>query len=258
LDRSPLICFRRRGVEVAELYFHDDPPADVARVDVLRFVGVHAPATDLPWRRHDTLVVDLGASEHDLMAGMAKSTRYEVRRAATRDELDAEMLPAPTAETVAAFADYYDRFADSKGLSPVFRPRLDALAEGGMLVLSRVGRDGGEPLAWHAYARTAERAMLLHSAALFRQYESGEERNLAARANRFLHWRDMVEFKAAGCAAYDLGGVDVQERSEETTRIAAFKKGFGGELRPTHDCMTARSPKGRAVDALLRLRGVEY
>ena len=258
LDASPLIRFRRRGVEIAELYFVDEPPDELPRTDVLRIVGVHDPSSDRPWRRHDTLVVDLTPSEDDVFAQMGKNTRYEVRRAANRDELSAETLLAPPPDAVAEFAAYYDDFARSKGLSPAFRPRLEAMAASGLLALSRVAGDGGDALVWHAYARGGGRAMLLYSAAHFRRSDSGEERNLIARANRFLHWRDMVGFRDAGCTEYDLGGIDVAGRDPETARIASFKRGFGGELRATHDCFTARSAKGRAVEALLRVRGVEY
>jgi hypothetical protein len=227
-------------------------------VDLLRIVNVLEPTSDGPWRRHDTLVVDLTIDEDELLRQMAKGTRYEVRRALDRDRLEAEAFDPPTTETLADFAGYYDEFARSKGLGPIFRPRLEALAASRMLVLSRVARDGAEPLAWHAYARAAGRALLLYSAAQFRDYESGEDRNMAGRANRFLHWDDMLRFKDAGCASYDLGGIDVAERDPATTRIAAFKKGFGGRLAPTYERSTPRSAKGRAVQALLRLRGVEY
>lgn len=258
LDRSPLIRFRRRGIEVAELYFEDEPPEGLPRVDLLRIVNVLEPSSDGPWRRHDTLVVDLTTDEDELLRQMSKGTRYEIRRALDRDGLASEAFDPPTAETLADFAGYYDEFAGSKGLGPIFRPRLEAMADSGMLVLSRVSREDEGPLAWHAYARSGGRALLLYSAALFRDYESGEDRNMAGRANRYLHWDDMLRFKDTGCASYDLGGIDVAQRDPATTRIAAFKKGFGGRLAPTYERSTARSVKGRAVQALLRLRGVEY
>jgi GNAT superfamily N-acetyltransferase len=258
LDRSPLIRFRRRGIEVAELYFEDQPPEELPPVDLLRIVSVLEPSSDGPWRQHDTLVVDLTAGEDELLGQMSKGTRYEIRRAVDRDGLTAEAFDLPTAETLDEFAGYYDEFARGKGLGPVFRPRLEAMAASRMLVLSRVSREDGGTLAWHAYARSPGRALLLYSAALFRDHTSGADRSMAGRANRYLHWDDMLRFRDAGCGLYDLGGIDVAQRDPATTRIAAFKKGFGGRLAPTYKRATALSAKGRAVQSLLRLRGVEY
>lgn len=75
--------------------------------------------------------------------------------------------------------------------------------------------------------------LLLYSASLFRTSDHATDRAAAGRANRFLHWHDMLHFKMSGCATYDPGGIDVFGRSWETARIASFKRGFGGFVRPT-------------------------
>jgi hypothetical protein len=254
----PLIRFRRRGVDVGELYFEDAVPDELPTLDVLRILSVLEPTSDRPWKRRHTLIVDVTTDEDTLLDRMAKGTRYKVRRAMNRDEVDAESFPSPTGDVVRSFANYYDEFAASRSLPPVFRPRLDAMAQSHMLFLSKVSRRAEPPLAWHAYAGWGGRAMLLYSASLFRDYGDSGERNMIGRANRYLHWRDMLWFKDAGYEAYDLGGVDISRLVPATARIAEFKQGFGGQLRSTNAVTVALSAKGHLARAMLRLRRVDF
>ena len=70
------------------------------------------------------------------------------------------------------------------------------------------------------YITDGFRARLLYSASHFRSYDKNY-RALIGRANRFLHWEDMVHLKKYGMSIYDMGGIGANS-------IAGFKKGFGG------------------------------
>jgi hypothetical protein len=253
-----LIRYRRHGIEVAEVYFEDDLRAPLPPVDLLRVLAVLEPTAVGSWRRRHTLSIDLTRPEDILLGRMGKSTRYKVRRAMARDGLSAETFESPTPDVRRAFADYFDEFAPSKALRRIYRPRLDVMAQSGMLVLSRVTRGEQRPLTWHAYAACSSRALLMYSASLFRDYADSADRNTIGRANRYLHWHDMQWFKHAGYAGYDLGGIDPGERDPVTRRINEFKQGFGGRMQPTHTCTTALTGKGRLAKALLRLGRVDF
>src|SRR5205807_10670344 len=139
-----------------------------------------------------------------------------------------------TLDLVSTFADYYDDFARTKALRRVFRPRLDALAENRMLMLSRVTHEGMPTLVWHAYAAASGHVLLMHSASLFRSYADSSDRNLIGRANRYLHWHDLLWCKAAGYESYDLGGIHLGGEDPEASRITASKLAFGGRPPPVH------------------------
>ena len=255
-SRTSLIRYRRRGLEIGEVYFEDALPEPLPRVDLLRFLAVHEPRSERPWKRRNTLSVDMTLPEDELMRQMGKNNRYKVRRAMSRDSLEVQTLESPTPEAVVEFADYYDEFAGSKSLRPVFRPRLYAMAKSGMLVLSRASSDG-EPLVWHAYAAGSRQALLMYSASLFRRYEDSSVRNMVGRANRFLHWHDMLWCRNAGYAFYDLGGINLAGEDEETRRVTDFKLGFGGGPRPSYTCTTALTAKGRLAKLALGLARVD-
>jgi hypothetical protein len=121
-----------------------------------------------------------------------------------------------------------------------------------------VSCSAADPAAWHAYARFGGRALLLYSASMYRGEGTKDARRDIGSANRCLHWHDMLHFKSSGCTVYDLGGIDVEGRDPATTRIADFKRGFGGEVRPTYVSSRAVSMKGRAARTLLRMRRVDF
>lgn len=252
------ISFRRRGIRIREVYFEDEAGIAGRGTDLVRILAVPATSGGRSARQSHTAVVDLTLATDDLLAAMAKGTRYEIRRARDKDGLDAAAFEEPEPGTVREFADYYDEFAKSKQLSPIFRPRLEAMAGAGILTLTRTPAEGADPLVWHAYARSPRHALLLYSASLFRNEEDPGARAAAGRANRFLHWHDMLHFKMSGCVSYDLGGIDIDGRGEQTARIASFKRGFGGLVQPTYAWSSPATVRGRIAYAALAMLGVDF
>jgi hypothetical protein len=101
-------------------------------------------------------------------------------------------------------------------------------------------------LVWHAYVMSGSTAGLLHSSSRFREGES-DYRALVGRANRWLHWKDMLQFRALGMQRYDWGGLFGDESTPERAGINNFKKSFGGQLVRSFDCTLPRSLRGRVL-----------
>jgi hypothetical protein len=265
IDRSTVpaaddsIVFRRKGLTIGEVYFRSTRPAGLRRVDLVRHVSAPAP----PPRRRiagdlHSLTIDLTPEESTLFEALESETRRLVRRAADRDQLRAVTFDAPDEATITEFADAYDRFAATQALAPCYRPRLLALAATGNLSLSAARTEDDRTLVWHAYVGFGPRSQMLHTASALHEVGANAERNLIGRANRLLHWQDMLHFKERGFDVLDLGGIDVTGRSEKTTRIAQFKRSFGGEAVPVHSWTEPASLKGALALAALRLRGNDY
>ena len=208
------------------------------------------------WRSREfhTILIDLNLSEDELFRGIKKSTAYEIRRA----EKDGIVFAEET--NLETFRAFYNDFAPTKSLGLLGKANLSSM--GKFLTITRAdlarsdpaGTDpsaakpamveaaGGTPLCMHAYLVDPEesRARLLYSATLVRD-GAGVDRQILGRANRRLHWLDMLRFKAQGIRWYDLGGIahiDEQEgklaeavtsdTAPATAGIDAFKTAFGG------------------------------
>lgn len=244
-----MIRIQGRAVVYGELWF-DEPPPEDADVDVLvhRYRTAPVPrARNLPLH---SLRTDLTPPAEAIMAAFEESCRRQIRRAARDDGLRHELWAQPDGE-LAEFAAFYDRFAQQKGLWRADRHWLARAAEARQLTLSSAVRDG-ERLVWHAHLRAGSTVQLATSASLYRG-TSDEHRSLVARANRWLHWQDMLAFKAERALHYDWGGMFADESTPERAGINRFKRTFRGAPVLAYECSVPVTLRGRVW---LRVRGL--
>jgi hypothetical protein len=237
-----MIRIERRGVVYGEAWFGEEPARD-ARVDIVlhRHRG-----TPIPGARNTaalSIVTDLCVEADAIATRFDRDCRYKVRRADTKDGLSLEFIRDPESR-LDEFRAFHDAFTREKSLPPADRAWLLAACRARQLVLACACRNG-EALVWHASVIGARAARLEHSASCFRSRET-EFRSLTGRANRWLHWQELLRFREMGLARYDWGGIFEDESTSERAGINAFKKSFGGEQAQSWDCTVAASLKGRA------------
>jgi hypothetical protein len=240
-----------RFYSLAEVFFDEDPSA--ARVDIVEHLQRSTPLPGVQCRDFYTILFDLTQSPEALFGGFTKGTRYQIRRADERDNLVSESWSPGQDLPIGEFVGFFNRFAAGKGRPPAPAERLAAFAAASELDLSRVvaGRD---TLVWHATHVTPQRARLLHSASLFRESHDREFRSLVGRANRWLHWRDMLRFKEHGVPVFDFGGWYHGKDDEDLLRINWFKEEFGGRIVHEYNSAVAATPRGRLILLARRLR----
>ena len=202
-----------------------------------------------------TSVIDLTAPIEDISAPISKNTQYKIRRA-EREGLVPRLVTDPTVQDGRLFADYYDTFASHKGLPSCNRAKLQALGGSSALMLSSVADADGNLLAAHAYVKDASagRVRLLYSASHFRATSDSGERNRIGRANRLLHWHEILTLKDLGFELYDLGGIPLDSADHEKNDIARFKLEFGGKLLVEYNGVLPTNVVGRMLVPLARRR----
>lgn len=237
-----MITIKGRLMTYGEVWFDEQPPAH-PEVDILTYRLRQAPVPGKPWDSFLSLVSDLTLDEQALMASFGGTNRYKIKRADAKDALTAEFIRAPRAE-LGHFFEFYDSFAQQKMLSAAYQRGVVAACDAGQLVLT-AARRSGERIVWHAYIVSPSRAALLHSASHFRGKDNAE-RAVVGRANRWLHWCDMLEFKRMGLGVYDWGGIFEDETVPEHASINNFKREFGGSPHQAYNCVTPVTIRGRA------------
>ncbi|WP_069472144.1 hypothetical protein [Candidatus Marithrix sp. Canyon 246] len=170
-----------------------------------------------------TIQIDLTSDEKTLLANCRKNTRYEINRARR------EGVKFQIGNDIDEFIKFYNEFALSKNMAQIsnsdlklFTPKLyitKALYQEQILVMHT-----------YLFDDDIKRVRLLHSASLFRNCDDSIKHQIIGRANRFLHFEDMLYFKKIGVKVYDFGGYAVDDINEEREKINQFKKGFGGKI----------------------------
>lgn len=201
------------------------------------------------WKRPvQSLECNLLCSIDEILSQMRKNTRYEIRRAINRDKLYTVMTAEPSEDDVAGYIGYYNKFADSKKMHHIDETRVRALTGQNMYIITKCFDSKDNILAEHAYYldKKEKRVMLATSASMFRENENPEYRNLTGRANRMLHYKDLLAFKEFGYEVYDYGGIG--DYNDELKAIAEFKLGFGGTVRTYDASFTLHLKEQKLID----------
>jgi hypothetical protein len=230
-----------RGANYGDLWFGEEPPRDPG-VDILRYRCRAAPIARARCVPFLSLVLDLAVGEDEISSLFNRDCRYKVRRAETKDELQWEFIADPRGR-LDDFRDFFDTFARQKAHETCDRQWLRAACDAGQLVLTMASQRG-EALVWHAYATAGKAAWLQYTGSCFRDREN-DYRALVGRANRWLHWKDMLQFRTLDFVRYDWGGLFEDDAATGHAGVNDFKKSFGGRVERTYNCTVPVTLRGR-------------
>lgn len=236
-----MIRIKGRAAVYGEVWYDEEPPRD-SGVDILVYRQRAAPVVAGRTTPFLTMVTDLSVEEDAITEKFGKDCRYKIRRAETKDGLSMEFITDP-ASRLDEFRAFYDAFARQKAVAPSYQQWLVAACKARQLVLTSASRNG-EALVWHAYLTCGTAAWLEYTGSCFRDKDN-DFRALVGRANRWLHWKEMLRFKEMGIERYDWGGLFEDESAAERAGINQFKKDFGGQPVRTYDCTVPVTIKGR-------------
>lgn len=207
------------------------------------------------WQEYHTCMNDITKPEDELLAAVNKAVRYQFRRS-EKDQIeirfytrvDIEQSP----ELMGTFAEIYERMYQSKGSDTKLNvSAIQKYLEADGIVFSAVWHEG-EMLVFHSYICDATDARLLHSASCFR--EESADQSMIGRANKRLHWEDILYFKKKGLLRYDWGGIS---DFDNPNGIDEFKLKFGGQKITYYNVFAGNTLLGKlAVTAMKLLKRV--
>ena len=249
-----LVSIRKHlALRIKAVYFSKTLDANCSGVDLV--IYWQAWGGNNKGKEFSTIHISLEKEVDDIFADIRKNTRYEIRRAENRDDLDIGINLFPDRKNIDRFSEYYDVFSNSKDLARCNVEKMVSLNDVGGLSLSSV-RKGDSALSMHAHIVDGERARLLYSASHLRCPDNNEDRSLVGRANRFLHWKEMILFKHKGFRIYDFGGISSGGDADGRKGIDEFKKGFGGKVLVERNVVVPVTLRGVAGAAYLNWIGV--
>lgn len=170
-----------------------------------------------------TKIIRLDNYDHEsLLHSFDKHTICKIKKA-IKDGILFEIEPSYD-----SYIDFYNSFAGGKGLKKI-GSEIKEYSDNFLITKAVYNK---ETLVMHSYLYdfTIKRTLIIHSASLYRDEYDSSKRSLIGRANRFLHYQDMLFFLQKGFVTYDLGGYAYQTKSPERIRINEFKDSFNGQL----------------------------
>lgn len=236
-----MIRTRGRGATYGELWYAEEAPRPPG-VDILAYRQRPIPVPDGSHTPFLSAVTELGHDADSIIARFHATCRHQIRRAERNDGLDMEFITEPRSR-IDEFRAFFDAFAARKGIGRSDHQWLRAACNARQLILSLASR-GGEILVWHAYVISGTTVGFQYSCSWFRDREP-EYRALVGRANRWLHWQDMLRLKDLGMRRYDWGGLFEDESAADRASINYFKRNFGPREERSYNCMVPVTIRGR-------------
>ena len=182
-----------------------------------------------------TVIVDLAASEQELLARMKAKTRYNIRLAQRRG---VEVAAAPAAAALGApLAEWYRLYRDTAArhhitahderyFAALFRLAADTENSAPELYLLAARHDG-EPVGGIVVSVCGGMARYLYGASTLR--------HRSLMGNYALQWAAMRLARERGCRSYDLYGIAPSADGDHPwAGLYRFKTGFGGAV--VHRC----------------------
>ena len=226
-----MYTFKDTNILVGEVWF-DEELSGSNDVDVIFYRQRSRPLDGVQFENFSTIIIDLTKDEDELWSKVHKNDRYKIRRAAEKDQVSYHLFDPASIDVamIDEFADFYDQFADWKGLTRLRRNRLKGYAASNSLYFSKLQTNDGELLGWHSYVQVESRVRVLQAASIRGASSEGNYKSMLGRANRLHYWKDIVEFKKLGIETFDFGGWYAGDSDQELLAINQFKEKFGGDI----------------------------
>lgn len=173
-----------------------------------------------------TLISNLTLTQEELLKKCSPTIRNEINRSIK------ENIIVKFNDSIDNFIPFYNNFASQKGL--IKNKKNDLTKYGNNLFISSAFCQNSQ-LCSHSYIidHNKKRVRLLQSATM--RFSETIDHNLIGRANKYLHFRDMIYFKEQGLEQYDWGGIAANSTDKSLIGINKFKMSFGGEERTEYN-----------------------
>ena len=235
---------KARNVWFEQVSSLDDIPKD--GTDIVYIYGNSQPLSggNMICHKQYSAITDLTICRDDIFSSFASTLRNEIRRA-KREEVTVRFCIGDDAiEQLPEFADTFRHLYEEKGEKgelPV--KEMMTYSEDNALMIS-VASVSGEAKVFHSYIYYENSCRLTFSCSEFRAASSKEEKQSFARANKLLHWEDMLYFIDKGLSVCDWGGLT---SPEEPNGIDKFKLSFGCKPVEYYNIVYPVTLKGRLV-----------
>lgn len=257
------VSYQKKFLQVNQIWY----PGDTAisellrqrrKADILFVHGVSIEETKgrfRGWQEYHTCMNDITLTEEEMLAAVNKAVRYQFRRS-EKDHIEIRFYTKTEIENMPellpAFANIYERMYQSKGSDTKLNTAaIGKYLEADGIIFSAVWHEG-EMLVFHSYICDEMDARLLHSASCFR--EESADQSMIGRANKRLHWEDILYFKKKGLRRYDWGGIS---DFENPNGIDEFKLKFGGDQITYYNVFAGNTLLGKlAVSTMKAMKRV--
>lgn len=239
---------KKFGIVLDEFIYVDDYRDCVSDADISTISYCKNYPPNVKYKVKKNIGVDLTKTEEMLLAGFSHGVRGDVNKEMRNHEFAITNFTNPTEEFLREFCEFYDAFAAQCGIDPISKNNIYPYLKEQVYTISCLRDKATDQIvSYYTYIRHDTRITTQFSCSNFRLNADAAGRNRVGRANKYLHYYNMVNFKNEGCTLYEFGGYHEDENGKPATGIDNFKKTFGGTTFTEYSFYYPRTLKGRLV-----------
>lgn len=240
-DKSHFYSFER-------IMFPSSNDVNISKTDVTRYMRFKEKINLFNNEIEDidsTLITDLRLPDEKILQQFSQTIRYEIKRSLTDNILMQFYTHKDLRNNFSLVVDFKNTFmnycdiCNNQSLKKVYdEQKIKSYIDNECILLSKAQFSNGK--VYHLYVYDKNDALLVYSASDYRKNEI--DRNLAGRANKLLHYKDMLYLKFEGLSYYDWGNV---ASFDSPNGIDKFKMSFGGARKKVYSYFVGNSLLGK-------------
>lgn len=217
-----IVIKRRKGFLSYSIRWYDPEP-NFELIPITVYYQVPVLLNNKYFKREEfwTLLSSLDKSDDELLLEQNSTNKTQIKQAR---KLDLQIRTG----TFENFLPFFNDFSQDKGISGTTQSKLQSFGRDA-LEISEVVNSQGKVLAMHANLidKNIFRSRLIHSASA--RFTEELDASLVGRANRLLHFENLIRYREMGLKYYDWGGIAKNSNDPVKVGINRFKEAFGGQ-----------------------------
>jgi len=245
------MTYKNKFINIQEIWF-DGTRETYSHIDKVLYRQV--PQQQVGSKEFTTLLIDLKEEEDKIFQLFKKNNKYEINRAKKKDNLTFNIYTENIdKDIIDAFLATNSAFATERDSNSLTYESIKKYLDTNCLAISTIRDELGDILVWHTYVIAGNRVRLLTSNSLSNENKC---RNLIGRANRLLHWEDILYFKNNNFSTYDFGGWYEGNTDKKLLGINKFKESFGGYKETSYNYYSCVNVKCKLFNLLSKVKNI--
>ena len=249
------IIYKKKFIKINHIWFNTKKINELKKADIIFFHNTSKNVSKNSYLYiQKSLITNLNINNDELFNNISKTAKNEIRRSIKDNikniEYSSKFLKN-NSQILNEFEDCYNKMYKSKGLNVKLNKKLVKQYINANMFLLTVAIYNKKSIVFHSYIIENNKARLLHSCSDFRNKDNNK--NLIGRANKFLHYKDMIMLKSKNIKDYDWGGITSFQKPNGIDKFKINLSGNSKQIKYYNEIIPT-SIKGYLLVKILKIK----
>lgn len=235
--------YKKYCLSITKIYFSDVIIETNSDLDIYKqYLGKDVISNDC----FHTLIIDLNQSVENIRMNIRKNYIHRINQAVKKHGIDIKYIDQPNLIQLDEFIKRYNNVAITKGYTKINHNNFLKLRNNILISFAIYNK---EIICGHLYIYDEKRIRQCNSFIL-NSLNSESIKNISSKANKYLHYSDILYSKKKNFKTFDLGGIF--NLDPITKGVTIFKLGFSNKIEKSYGFMLGKNLKGKLIIFMIK------